>query len=159
MVAALYPGTFDPVTNGHLDIIERACRVFDRVYVTLFPHPEKSFLFTVEERLEMLRQVTAPFPNVEADSYSGLVVDYARERGIRVLIRGLRAVSDFEAEFQMAQMNMHLNPGLETFFMMTRPENAYLSSSIVKTVARFGGSLAGLVPPVVEKRLRERFRS
>ncbi len=158
MRLALCPGTFDPITNGHVDIIERAARVFDRVFVTLFPNPEKRALFSVEERLDMIRDAVRGLPNVAVEAYDGMVTEYARERGIGVVIRGLRAVSDFEYEFQMAQMNMRLHPELETFFMMTRPEHAYLSSSIVKTVARYGGNVSGLVPPLVERRLAEKLR-
>ncbi|MBX6378270.1 MAG: pantetheine-phosphate adenylyltransferase [Clostridia bacterium] len=157
MREAVCPGSFDPITNGHVDIIERAVRVFDRVYVTVFRNLDKAELFTVEERLEMVRQATRHLPNVVVENYRGLVSDYVRERGITAIIRGLRAVSDFEYEFQMAQMNMRLNPQLDTFFMMTRPEHAYLSSSIVKTVARFGGDVSGLVPPVVAAKLAEKY--
>lgn len=153
---AVCPGTFDPITNGHLDIIERAARIFDRVYITVFPNPEKAALFSLDERLAMIREAVAAMHNVVVETYLGLVTDYVRLRGIDVVIRGLRAVSDFEYEFQMAQMNMRLNQGVETFFIMTRPENAYLSSSIVKTVARYGGNLEGLVPPSVEARLRDK---
>lgn len=153
MRQALCPGTFDPITNGHLDIIERAARIFDRVYVTVFPNPDKGGLFPLEERLDMVRLATGAIENIVVESHDGLVTDYVRTRGIGVIIRGLRAVSDFEYEFQMAQVNMRLAPGIETFFMMTRPENAYLSSSIVKTVARYGGEVGGLVPPHVERKL------
>lgn len=158
MRPAICPGTFDPITNGHLDIIERAARIFDVVYVTIFPNPDKAALFTIEERLEMVREATAGIANVVVESADGLVSEYVRKKGIAVVIRGLRAVTDFEYEFQMAQMNSHLNARLETFFMMTRPEHAYLSSSIVKTVARYGGSVSGLVPEFVEARLREKYR-
>lgn len=153
---ALCPGTFDPITNGHVDIIGRAAHLFSLVYVTIFPNPDKRALFTVEERLEMTREALAGLDNVVVDAFDGLVTDYARLRGIHVVVRGLRAVTDFEYEFQMAQMNMRLHPELETCFIMTRPEHAFLSSSIIKTVAQFGGSLAGLVPPGVEARLRQR---
>ena len=157
MQAALCPGSFDPVTCGHLDVIERAAGLFDRIYVTVFVNSEKSPLFTVEERVGMLREVTAGVPNVTVDTSEGLLSDYVRRRGIRAVIKGLRAVTDFEYEFQMAQMNMHLCADVETLFMMTRPAYAYLSSSIVKEVARWGGDVAGLVPPVVERRLRAKF--
>lgn len=153
----MYPGTFDPITNGHLDIIERAAHVFDQLYVTVFHNPDKAALFSLEERLWMVRETVKGLGNVVVESSDGLVTEYARAKGIGVVIRGLRAVSDFEYEFQMAQMNMRLEPLLETFFMMTRPENAYLSSSIVKTVARFGGSIKGLVPVHVEQKLIQRF--
>jgi len=155
---ALCPGTFDPITNGHVDILERSSRLFDRLFVTIFPNPDKAVLFTLQERLEMVREAVAHLPNVTVEAHDGLVSDYVRARGIRVVIRGLRAVTDFEYEFQMAQMNMRLNPEVETCFMMTRPENAYLSSSIVKTVARYGGDVTGLVPPGVAKRLEALFK-
>lgn len=158
MRLALCPGTFDPITNGHLDIVERAARIFDRVYVTVFPNPDKAGLFSLDERVTLAREAVGALPNVVVESYDGLVTEYVRERGISVVIRGLRAISDFEYEFQMAQMNMRLNPRLETFFMMTRSEHAYLSSSIVKTVARYGGNISGLVPPHVEASLLEKFR-
>lgn len=156
---AVCPGTFDPITNGHVDIIGRAARLFSLVYATVFPNPDKRALFTVEERVEMTREALAGFPNVVVEAYDGLVTEYARLRGACAVVRGLRAVTDFEYEFQMAQMNMRLHPDLETFFMMTRPEHAFLSSSIIKTVARYGGSVAGLVPPGVEERLRARLGS
>lgn len=154
---ALCPGTFDPITNGHLDIIERAARVFDRVYVTVFPNPDKASLFSLEERLEMARAAVSGLDNAVVEAFDGLVTEYVRARGIQVVIRGLRAVSDFEYEFQMAQMNMRLNPDLDTYFMMTRPEHAYLSSSIVKTVARYGGDVRGLVPAPVADRLLDKY--
>lgn len=154
---ALCPGTFDPITNGHLDIIERAARVFDRVYVTVFPNPDKAGLFSLEERLEMARAALSGLGNAVVESFDGLVTEYVRQRGIQVVIRGLRAVSDFEYEFQMAQMNMRLNPDVDTYFMMTRPEHAYLSSSIVKTVARYGGDVRGLVPAAVADRLADKY--
>ncbi|MBX5464578.1 MAG: pantetheine-phosphate adenylyltransferase [Clostridia bacterium] len=157
MPKALCPGSFDPLTYGHLDVIERAARVFEQVYVTIFQNDAKAPLFTVEERLEMCREAVAHLPNVTVDAYHGLLVEYARKQGVGIVVKGLRAVSDFEYEFQMAQMNRRLDAELETFFIIARPEHAYLSSSIVKTIARFGGSVSGLVPPHVESRLLGKF--
>jgi pantetheine-phosphate adenylyltransferase len=154
---ALCPGSFDPVTCGHLDVIGRAARLVDRLYVTIFVNAEKSPLFTVQERVEMLAEATADIPHVAVDTWEGLLSEYVRRRDIQAVVKGLRAVTDFEYEFQMAQMNMHLNAELETLFMMTRPAYAYLSSSIVKEVARWGGDVAGLVTPGVERRLRAKF--
>jgi pantetheine-phosphate adenylyltransferase len=154
---ALCPGSYDPITNGHLDIIERSARMFDRCYVTLFVNAEKHPLFTVAERLEMIREATRGLKNVLVESFEGLLMDYVRRNGIRVVIKGLRAVSDFEYEFTMAQMNKHLNPDCETLFMMTQPAYAFLSSSIVKDVARWKGDLTGLVPEGVARRLRAKF--
>ena len=152
---ALCPGTFDPVTNGHLDIVERASRVFDQLVVAVLDNPAKTPLFEVEERVAMLKEVVSGLPNVEIDSFSGLLVDYAARRGSRVVVKGLRAVSDFDYEFQMAQMN-HRMAGIETFFMTTNPKWSYLSSSLIKEVARHGGSVQGLVPDVVLERLQEK---
>jgi pantetheine-phosphate adenylyltransferase len=152
---ALCPGTFDPVTNGHLDIIERASRVFDQLVVAVLDNPAKTPLFEVEERVAMLKEVVSGLPNVEVDSFSGLLVDYAARRESRVVVKGLRAVSDFDYEFQMAQMN-HRMAGIETFFMTTNPKWSYLSSSLIKEVARHGGSVQGLVPDVVRERLEEK---
>ncbi len=152
---ALCPGTFDPVTNGHLDIIERASRVFDQLVVAVLDNPAKTPLFEVEERVAMLKEVLSDLENVEVDSFSGLLVDYAARRESRVVVKGLRAVSDFDYEFQMAQMN-HRMAGIETFFMTTNPKWSYLSSSLIKEVARHGGSVQGLVPDVVRERLEEK---
>ena len=154
--AAACPGTFDPVTNGHLDIIERASRHFDGLVVAVLENPGKRPLFTVEERLAMLKEATSDLPGVEVVSFDGLLVDLARARGIEVIVKGLRAVSDFEYEFQMAQMN-HRLAGVETFFITTSPQWSYLSSSLLKEVARFGGDVEGLVPPVARERLAEKF--
>jgi pantetheine-phosphate adenylyltransferase len=154
--AAACPGTFDPVTNGHLDIIERASRHFDGLVVAVLENPGKRPLFTVEERLAMLKEATSDLPGVEVISFDGLLVDLARARGIDVIVKGLRAVSDFEYEFQMAQMN-HRLAGVETFFITTSPQWSYLSSSLLKEVARFGGDVEGLVPPVARERLAEKF--
>jgi len=155
---AIYPGSFDPVTNGHLDIIERAAKVFGKVIVAVTPNPLKATLFTVEERLEMLREITSKWPNVEVDSFTGLLVKYAKSRGADVIVKGLRAVSDFEFEFEMALMNRRLEPSIETVFMMTGAEYSYLSSSIVKEVVSLGGSAEGLVPEAVIGRIIEKLR-
>jgi pantetheine-phosphate adenylyltransferase len=155
-LAALCPGTFDPVTNGHLDIIERASRLFDTVVVGVLENPSKRHLFTVEERVGMLKEALHEVPNVEIGSFSGLLVDFARERGIRAIVKGLRAVTDFDYELQMAQMNSQM-AGIETLFVSTSPQWSYLSSSLIKEVARFGGDVSKLVPPHVADRLAERF--
>ena len=156
-LTALCPGTFDPVTNGHLDIIERASRRFDRVLVAVLRNPAKDPLFPVEERVAMLKEVCADLANVEVDAFSGLLVDYARRRGAGIIVKGLRAVSDYEYEIQMAQMNHRISGGeVETVFMTTSPQWSFISSSLVKEIARFGGSVEGLVPPVVAERLAER---
>ena len=149
------PGSFDPVTNGHLDVLARASRLYDEVTVAVLVNPGKAGLFEVPERIEMLREVTAELGNVRVDSFEGLLVDYCRERGIPVVVKGLRAVSDFDYELQMAQMNHRLT-GLETFFVATNPEYSFLSSSLVKEVARWGGDVGGLVPDPVLARLRGR---
>jgi pantetheine-phosphate adenylyltransferase len=154
---AICPGSFDPVTNGHLDIIERSSRIFDKVLVVVFTNPLKSPLFSVEERVEMLQEVTRDLANVEVDHSDGLLSDYALRKDAKVIVKGLRAVSDFETEFQMARMNQKLAPSVETVFMMTSTEFSYLSSSIVKEVARFGGCVRQLVPEVVARRLAEKF--
>src|SRR5436309_289125 len=154
-LTALCPGTFDPVTNGHLDIMERAARRFDAVIVGVLNNPAKRPLFGVEERVQMLKELTAAFPEVEVDSFAGLLVDFARRRGADLVVKGLRAVSDFEYEIQMAQMNHRLG-GVETLFMTTDPRWSFLSSSLVKEVARLGGDVSGLVPPIVAERLAEK---
>jgi pantetheine-phosphate adenylyltransferase len=156
-LTALCPGTFDPVTNGHLDIIERAARRFDALVVGVLDNPAKQPLFPVEERVSMLKEVTHDLPNVEVDAFTGLLVEYANRRSADVVVKGLRAVTDFEYEIQMAQMN-HSLTGLETMFMTTAPEWSFLSSSLVKEVARFGGDVSGLVPGVVAERLREQLQ-
>src|ERR1700674_4023423 len=153
-VLAIYPGSFDPVTNGHLDLIERGAKLFDRLVVAILRNTEKDPLFSLSEREEMLREVTGTFPNVEVDAFHGLLVDYARRRGARVLLRGIRAVSDYEYELQMAMMNRKIEPGLETVFMLPAAEYSFLSSRLVREIAGLGGSVSGLVPPAVEQRLR-----
>ncbi len=152
-VVAVYPGTFDPVTNGHLDIIQRGCRIFDEVVVAILENPEKDPLFSVEERRELIELSTRGLPNVRVEAFAGLLSDYARSRGARVIVRGLRAISDFEYELQMAMMNRRLNPDMETVFMMPSETWSYLSSRLVKEVVALGGSVHGLVPVEVERRI------
>ena len=153
-LTALCPGTFDPVTNGHMDIIERAAARFDAVIVGVLDNPSKQPLFGVDERVQMLEEVTAGLANVEIDPFSGLLVEFATRRGAGVVVKGLRAVTDFEFEIQMAQMNHQLS-GLETLFMTTSPSWSFLSSSLVKEVARFGGDVSALVPKTVNERLTD----
>jgi pantetheine-phosphate adenylyltransferase len=153
--SALCPGTFDPVTNGHIDIIERSSRCFEGVVVAVLENPGKQPLFAVEERVAMLKDATADMAGIEVVSFSGLLVDYARSRGIKVIVKGLRAVTDFDFELQMAQMNLGLG-AVETFFLPTSPQWSYLSSSLIKEVVRFGGDVSGLVPPFVRDRLEEK---
>ena len=156
-VVAIYPGTFDPPTNGHLDLIERGSKIFDKLVVSIVRNPEKDEpLFSVEERREMLRALTRPWKNVSIDSFEGLLVDYARQVGARVLLRGIRAISDYEYELQMALMNRKLEPRLETVFMMPAEKYSYLSSRLIKGVYQLGGSVQGLVPPLVERRLHDK---
>ena len=150
---AVYPGSFDPVTNGHLDIISRGSRLFDRVVVAILRNSDKKPLFGLAERIRILKHATAGIPNVQVDSFDGLLVDYARRLGARVIVRGLRALSDFEYEFQMALMNRRLDSSIETVFMMPSETYSYLSSRLVKEVVRLGGSVEGLVPREVETRL------
>jgi pantetheine-phosphate adenylyltransferase len=152
---AVCPGSFDPVTNGHLDIIGRTSRLYDEVIVAVLVNKTKSSLFTVEERMEMLSAVTADYGNVRVDSFHGLLVDYCRAHDVPAMVKGLRAVSDFDYELQMAQMNHDL-AGVETLFMATNPQYSFLSSSLVKEVATYGGDVSGLVPPLVLERLRHR---
>jgi pantetheine-phosphate adenylyltransferase len=154
-LTALCPGTFDPVTNGHLDIIERAAQRFDALVVGVLDNPSKQPLFGVEERVTLLKEATQQLANVEVASFTGLLVDYAKARGVDVVVKGLRAMTDFEYEIQMAQMN-HALSGVETLFMTTAPQWSFLSSSLVKEVASFGGDVSGLVPTVVAERLREK---
>ncbi|MFC5602960.1 pantetheine-phosphate adenylyltransferase [Sporosarcina koreensis] len=154
---AVVPGSFDPITNGHLDIIERAAKVFPEVRVAVMNNSSKNPLFTVEERMDLIGAVTSKFPNVIIESSSGLLIDYAREAGASVIVRGLRAISDFEYEMQITSMNRMLDESIETFFVMTKNQYSFLSSSIVKEVARYGGDISALVPPVVEKALREKY--
>jgi len=153
-VVAIYPGSFDPVTNGHLDLIERGAKLFDRLIVGVLRNLDKAPLFTPDERVEMLNEVTQPWPNVEVDVFGGLLVDFAQRRGASVILRGIRAISDYEYELQMAMMNRKLEPNLETVFMMPAVAYSYLSSRVVREVAQLGGAVQGLVPPAVELRLR-----
>jgi pantetheine-phosphate adenylyltransferase len=155
-ITAIYPGSFDPLTNGHVDIIQRGSRMFDRIVVAILLNIEKAPLFTVNERVAIARDVFREWPNVEVDTFDGLLVDYARRRKAGVIVRGLRAVSDFEYEMQMALMNRRLNPDVETVFMMPAEPYTYVSSRLVKEVVALGGSVHGLVPDLVEDRLRDK---
>jgi pantetheine-phosphate adenylyltransferase len=155
----IYPGSFDPITYGHLDIIQRSSKLFDRLIVAVLSNPQKKPLFTVDDRIEMIRQSVNNVPNIEIDSFSGLLIDFARLKQARVIIKGLRAVSDFEYELQMALMNKKLDERIETIFIMTSSKYSYLSSSIVKEVSSFGGCVASLVPPFVEERLKQKLVS
>ena len=157
-VSALYPGSFDPITNGHLDVIERGSRLFDRLIVSVLHNESKSPLFSVSDRVAMLQEAVAPFPNVEVDSFHGLLADYALKREATVILRGIRAISDYENELQMALMNRRLQPGLETVFLLAGEAFSFISSRLVKEVISLGGNIAGLVPPIVEERLRIRLR-
>lgn len=156
MLKAVYPGSFDPLTNGHLDIITRASRCFDHLYVVVFANDEKSPMFTIAERRKMIEDTCRDLANVEVDSSSGLLVEYAQGRGAGVIVKGLRAVSDFDYEFKMALMNKKLCPDVETMFMMTSQEHLYLSSSLVKEVSSYGASITDLVPTEIQKMVEER---
>ena len=151
---AIYPGSFDPVTNGHLDLIERGAKIFGRLIVGVLRNLDKDPLFSVNERIAMLHEVTQEWPNVEVDVFDGLLMDYARQKKAQVILRGIRAVSDYEYELQMALMNRKLEPTIETVFMMPAEAYSYLSSRLVREIARLGGSVRDLVPPLVEERLR-----
>lgn len=153
-ILAIYPGSFDPVTNGHLDLIERGSKIFDRLVVAVLRNVEKQPLFSTAERCEMLREVTGVFPNVEIDLFDGLLVDYVKRRNAQVILRGIRAISDYEYELQMAMMNRKLAPQIETVFMLPAEAYSYLSARLVREIAQLGGPVNGLVPAVVEKRLR-----
>ena len=155
---AIYPGTFDPPTNGHVDIIKRSVTIFDKVVVAILHNPNKKFLFSVKERIEMLQVILKDFPNVEVDMHDGLLVDYASKRKAIAVIRGMRAVSDFEYEFQLALMNRSLNRNVQTVFLMTSLSWIFISSSVVKEAARFGGDVSSMVPPFVYKKLTEKYR-
>ncbi len=157
MRRAVCPGSFDPVTNGHLDIIDRASRLYDELIVAVLVNESKRGLFTIDERLDMLREVTKPYENVRIESFQGLLVDFCRAQRATVVVKGLRAVSDFDYELQMAQMNMGL-AGVETLFMPTNPQHSFLSSSLVKDVAKWGGDVTSHVPEVVARRLADRLR-
>ncbi|WP_053956956.1 pantetheine-phosphate adenylyltransferase [Inediibacterium massiliense] len=157
MRTAVCPGSFDPVTNGHLDIIKRTAKMVDKVIVAVLYNPNKNPLFTVEERIQLLTEVLKEIPNVEIDCFSGLLVDYVKERKIDVIVKGLRAISDFEYEFQMALMNKKLSPEVETIFMMTSNEYSYLSSSVIKETCKFKGCIDGLVPDKVKDALMKKY--
>jgi pantetheine-phosphate adenylyltransferase len=155
-IVAVYPGSFDPITNGHLDLIERGAKLCEHLIVAILRNEEKQPLFTVEERVEMLREVVRVYPNVEVASFDGLLVEYARQRGATLIVRGIRAISDYEYELQMALMNRRLNPSIETVFLMAGEAYSFISSRLVKQVISLGGNISGLVPPSVEVRLRDR---
>lgn len=156
---AIYPGTFDPVTYGHLDIIERAISLFDHLIVAVAEEVEKATLFTVDERVQILKEVLKDSPNIEIDHFRGLLVDYVKRRRARFIIRGLRAISDFESEFQMALINKQLSPQIETIFLMTKESHLYFSSSLAKEIVKLGGNASDLVPYTVELRLREKLQT
>ncbi len=158
MKRAVYPGTFDPITNGHIDIIRRTLRIFDKVVIAVAPNPKKTPLFDLKERIFMIEEATRGMKNIEIEPFEGLLVDYVKERGADAIIRGLRAVSDFEYELQMALMNRKLSDTIETVFLMPREEYSYLTSSIVKEVASYGGEIKDLVPSIVARRLSELFK-
>ncbi len=158
-VIALYPGSFDPLTNGHLDIVQRASRIFDRVIVSVLLNADKRPLFSPEERMEMIKQVTASCRNIDVEAFDGLLVDFATVKSAKVVVRGIRAVTDYDYEFQMALMNRRLKSELETVFMVPALEYSYLSSSLVRTVCLLGGDVSGLVPGSVEKRLLAKIRN
>lgn len=159
-IIAIFPATFDPITNGHIDVAERAAALFDEVIMAVFDHghPIKNPLFSTEERMQMVAEAVSHLDNVRVDAYTGLTVEYARSRGAKVLIRGLRVVSDFESEFKMAHMNRQLAPEIETVSLMANPEHAFLSSSLVKEVALLGGDVSAMVPPVAARALQEKAR-
>ncbi|HAD81743.1 MAG: pantetheine-phosphate adenylyltransferase [Candidatus Edwardsbacteria bacterium RIFOXYD12_FULL_50_11] len=154
---AIYPGTFDPVTNGHLDIIQRGAEIFDRIIVAVAASRNKNPLFSLEERVEMLKKTAAGYKGVSVEPFDGLLVDYARSKGARVIIRGLRAVSDFEYEFQLALMNRKLNPGMDTFFVMPSEKYVYLNSGLIKEISRMGGDISSLVPDEVLNNLKAKY--
>lgn len=154
---AIYPGSFDPVTNGHLDLIKRGVNLFDRIIVAILINPRKNNLFTVEEREEMLKEVLKDTPNTQVEAFQGLLVDFAAQKNATAILRGLRAVSDFEYEFQMALMNRKLNREIQSVYLMTGLSWIFTSSSIIKEAAQFGGDIDGMVPPIVKKRLEEKF--
>jgi pantetheine-phosphate adenylyltransferase len=156
-IIAIYPGSFDPITNGHLDLIARGSRLVDRLIVAILGNEAKQPLFSVEERVEMLEEVVQQYANVEVGTFNGLLVDYATERGANMILRGIRAISDYEYELQTALMNRRLQPEIETAFLMAGEAYSFISSRLVKEVAKLGGNISGLVPPVVETRLKGRF--
>jgi len=155
---AIYPGSFDPVTNGHVDIAQRGLRLFDKIIVAILENPVKNFLFTVEERMEMLKSSFEEYPDIEVETFDGLLVDYAAKKDSIAILRGMRAVSDFEYEFQLALMNRKLNREVQTVFLMTSLRWIFTSSSIIKEAAQFGGDIKGMVPPIVNDKLKEKFK-
>lgn len=158
MTRAIYPGSFDPVTKGHLDIIIRSRKIMDKLTVAILENPRKVATFDIETRVEMLKKVIESYPNVDVEYYKGLLIDYVEEKKTKIIIKGLRAISDFEFEFQMALVNQKLNPTIETLFMMTNSKYSYLSSSIVKEIAALGGDITNLVPPEVHDIIVAKFR-
>ncbi len=154
---AIYPGSFDPITNGHADIVQRTLTMFDRVVVAIANNPRKAPLFSVDERRQHIHEAVAHNPRVEVDAFEGLLIEYVQRRGARIVVRGLRALADFEYEFQLAHMNRRLGKGIDTVFLMTSEKDFYVSSSLVKEVAQLGGDVTGLVPPSVERALKEKF--
>lgn len=156
MKIAICPGSFDPVTKGHVDILERSSKLFDKVYAVVMVNPAKTPTFSTEERVELIKKVTSHIPNMEAESYLGLVADYAKEKGANTIIKGLRAVTDFENEFQQALANKKLNPNLETLFMVTNQEYMYLSSTVVREIATFGGDITEFVLPEIKDEISEK---
>ena len=155
---AIYPGSFDPITNGHIDIAERGLKLFDKIIVAILNNPVKEFLFTVEERVEMLESSFENYPDIEVETFDGLLVDYAAKRKSIAILRGMRAVSDFEYEFQLALMNRRLKREVQTVFLMTGLRWIFTSSSIIKEAARFGGDMTGMVPPIVNEKLKAKFK-
>lgn len=158
MKIGVYPGTFDPITNGHIDIIRRSLHVFDKVIVAVAPNPKKKPLFDIHERVEMIKDATRDLPYVEVEIFEGLLAEYMKRKGVQAIIRGLRAISDFEHEFMMALLNRKLDSEVETVFLMPSEEYSYLTSSAIKEVASYGGVVKDLVPPMVAQRLQERFQ-
>ncbi len=154
---AVYPGTFDPITNGHISVVNRGLKIFDKIIIAILINPQKRPLFSVEERIMMIKESLKDKPNIEVDSYDGLLVDYVARKNTNVILKGLRAMSDFEYEFQMALMNRKLNREIQSVFLMTDYKWFYISSTIIKEAARFGADIEGLVPPIVCKKLKEKF--
>lgn len=155
---AVYPGSFDPITKGHLDIIKRGAKLFDKLIVAVLNNSQKKSMFTFEERINMLEEITSDMENVEIDAFSGLLIDYCKEKRVNAIVRGLRAISDFEYELQMAQMNRQLNEDIETIFLTTSTQYSFLSSTLVKEVASFDGDISGFVPPTVLSKLKKKLK-